>query len=146
MDGSESFWNPSYQNHAREKCKKRKDFPKYGRFLCTCEYVQFRGIHSSSDSSPIQIQCPGNVQLGDLRQLDPSHQGDGHCKCIQIQIQIHDVKPRRHITMNLVQIYGVHSSFPKKIQIQGRRSKAIWAVPKYVWNNIYKVVPFPWKP
>ena len=48
-------------------------------------YVQFRGIHSSSDFSP--IQCSRNVLLGDLRQLDPSHQ-DGHCKWIQIQIQI----------------------------------------------------------
>ena len=56
MDGSESFRNPSYQNHAREKCKKRKDFPKYGR---TCEYVHsFR----SEASTQARTLPPYNVQ------------------------------------------------------------------------------------
>ena len=71
-----------------EKSLRKKRFSEIWALLVYMwirPYVQFRGIHSSSDFSP--IQCSRNVLLGDLRQLDPSHQ-DGHCKWIQIQIQI----------------------------------------------------------
>ena len=67
-----------------EKSLRKKRFSEIWALLVYMwirPYVQFRGIHSSSDFSP--IQCSRNVLLGDLRQLDPSHQ-DGHCKWIQI--------------------------------------------------------------
>ena len=56
MDGSDFFWNPSYQNHAREKFKENKIFRNMG---ASCVHVN---TFSSEASTQARTFPPYNVQ------------------------------------------------------------------------------------
>ena len=56
MDGSNFFWNPSYQNHAREKCKEKKIFQNMG---ASCVHLN---TFSSEASTQARTLPPYNVQ------------------------------------------------------------------------------------